>query len=157
MNPSIEEDVLQETMVRVLNSIDFFERRRTGSFRRWLRELAHSSWLQLHRERERQLAERNATAHGMNAWDGLTSKEGHDQLIEAFDAWATQELLELAMTRVRDRVCLETWTTYEMLAVELRSIEEVTEASGISTEQAYNRLFRVRRYLKQEYEALDAE
>lgn len=157
VDPVTEEDVLQETMVRVLNAIDFFERRRTGSFRLWLKTLAQSSWLELQRQKMRQMADRDTTDRGKMIWDGPTSKEGYDHLTELCDAWATQEILEMAAVRVRDRVGESTWMTYVMLVDAQRTIEQVTESFGISTKQAYNRLFRVRRYLKQEIETLDGE
>lgn len=157
VDPVTEEDVLQETMVRVLNTIDFFERRRTGSFRLWLKTLAHSSWSELQRQKMRQLANRDATDKGKVLWNGPTSKQGYDHLTELCDAWATQEILDMAAIRVRDRVGESTWMTYVMLAYGHRTIEQVTESIGISAEQAYNRLFRVRRYLKQEYDLLDGE
>lgn len=151
------EDVLQETILRVLAGIDFFDRRRTGSFRLWLKNLAQSSWIDLNRQNDRQLAKRHATDRGKSIWNGPTSKEGYDHLTELCDAWATQEILEMATVRVRDRVDESTWMTYVMLVDGQRTIEQVTESFGISTKQAYNRLFRVRRYLKQEIETLDAE
>lgn len=157
VDPVTEEDVLQETMMRVLSAIDFFERRRTGSFRVWLKNLAHSSWVELNRERQRQLALSSLSDRGKQLWQGPTSKAGYEHLAELCDAWATQEILEMAALRVRDRVGESTWTTYLMLAVEHRDIENVSLSAGITEYQAYNRLFRVRRYLKQEYESIDAE
>lgn len=157
VDPVTEEDVLQETMIRVLNAIDFFERRRTGSFRLWLRKLAHNSWVEINRERQRQLAMRRGSDRGRTLWDGPTSKAGFDHLADLCDVWATQEILEMAARRVRGRVSDDTWRTYSMLALDHRSIEQVTESTGISSEQAYNRFFRVRRLLKLEYDLLDAQ
>lgn len=151
-----EDDIFQETMIRVLNSIDFFERRRDGSFRLWLKTLAHSSWVELSRQQRRQLALRKAAPRCFSEWAGLTSKEGYDHLTELCDVWATQEIIDLAAERVRQRVDQSTWLTYELLASQNQSVAQVSEKLEVSHRQVYNRFFRVKQYLKLEYDQIDA-
>jgi len=43
VEPAIMEDVLQDTMIRILGDINGFEHERAGSVRTWIRTLAHSS------------------------------------------------------------------------------------------------------------------
>jgi RNA polymerase sigma factor (sigma-70 family) len=156
VDPATEEDVLQETMLRVLDAIDIFERRRQGSFRTWLRKLAHSSWVHLNRQKERQMALRPVDVNADAAWGRLISKAGEDHLTQLCDRWATQELLEMSARRVRRRVGEETWRIYAEIVENHRSVEDVRKECGLALDTIYNRVFRVRKLLRQEYEILDA-
>lgn len=155
IDPHTMEDVLQETMIRVMADLKHFEHGRNGSFRAWLRSLAHHSWSQLLKDAQRQMAQRGNVSGQPIDWQELPSQAAERHLLDLFDTLANQELLSLAQCRVRQRVDESTWRTYLMLSLENRSPDEVRDQMKITNTQLYNRIFRVRRMLKQELEQLD--
>ena len=155
VEPQSMDDVLQETILRVLGNLKSFEHRRHGSFRAWLKTLAHSSWKQLVADTTRQLAQREANPLRAAPWLQLESRLAEESLMLLFDEWATEEILNMAHSRVEQRTDPETWATYRMVVLEERPVESLIETSGIAAGTVYSRLFRVRRMLQEELAELD--
>lgn len=155
VEPQSMDDVLQETILRVLGNLKSFEHRRHGSFRAWLKTLAHSSWKQLLADTTRQLAQREADPQRSAPWVRLESRMAEESLMLLFDEWATEEILNMAHSRVEQRTDPETWATYRMVVLEERPVESLIETSGIAAGTVYSRLFRVRRMLQEELAELD--
>lgn len=155
VDPQTMDDVLQETIVRVLGNLNNFEHRRHGSFRAWLKTLAHSSWKQLVADTTRQLAQREADPNRAAHWLQLESHMAEESLLLLFDEWATEEIFNMALARVERRIDPDTWATYRQVALELRPVEAAMQALGISAGTIYSRLFRVRRMLQEEMALLD--
>lgn len=156
VDPAIMEDVLQDTMVRILGDINGFEHQRAGSFRTWIRTLAHSSWAQLVKNTERQLAQRKIKARHPAQVENLFSKVAERHLMDLFDELATSEIIETAYSSVRRIVDPETWETYNLINIQKQTVEEVMACQSITSTQVYNRIYRVRKYLKEEMEKLDS-
>jgi RNA polymerase sigma factor (sigma-70 family) len=156
VDPHTMEDVLQETLMRVLSDIKFFERRKHGSFRSWLKTLAHNSWSQLIIDTERQLAQRDIDPARVQNWGLLRTKSAEEHLMKLLDDLANKELLSMAHSRVRLRVDLQTWETYRGVVLEQSAIPDVAATLMIPASQIYSNIFRVRRMLKEELQELDS-
>jgi RNA polymerase sigma factor (sigma-70 family) len=156
VDPHTMEDVLQETLMRVLSDIKFFERRKHGSFRSWLKTLAHNSWSQLIIDTERQLAQRDIDPARVQNWGLLRTKSAEEHLMKLLDDLANKELLSMAHSRVRLRVDLQTWETYRGVVMEQSAIPDVAATLMIPASQIYSNIFRVRRMLKEELQELDS-
>lgn len=156
VDPHSMEDVLQETLLRVLSDIKFFERRKHGSFRAWLKTLAHNSWSQLIIDTERQLARRDIDPARVQNWALLRTKPAEEHLMKLLDALATKELLSMAHSRVRRRVDVQTWDAYRGVVMEQCAIPDVAASLMIPSSQIYSSIFRVRRMLKEELLQLDS-
>jgi RNA polymerase sigma-70 factor (ECF subfamily) len=150
VDPHSMEDVLQETLMRILGNIKSFERRQQGSFRAWLKTIAHSSWLQLAEDTARQLAQREADPQRASNWLRIQSKMAEESLLIIFDEWATEEVLNLASSRVRRRVDPETWDSFQRVVIKNESVKSLIDEMGCSGPTIYKRLFRVRRLLSEE-------
>jgi RNA polymerase sigma-70 factor (ECF subfamily) len=150
IEPSSMHDVLQETLLRVLGEIKFFERHRQGSFRAWLKALARNSWKQLVEDTERQLAQREVEPHRAQNWQRISSKLAENQLEMLFDAWATQEILEMASSQVRRRTSQEIWETYERVCLRKEPVATVAASMKIEAAQIYDRVSHVRKMIRQE-------
>lgn len=155
VDPQIMEDALQETMLRVLGNMKSFERQREGSFRAWLKTVAHSSWKELVSDSKRQLGQRDADPVLASQWIYNQSQLSEESLLMLFEEWATEEVLNLACSRVRRRVDPETWETYLRVTLENQSVESVIAQAGIPAGKVYSRLFRVRRMLEEEITDID--
>lgn len=155
IDPGMMEDVLQETMIRILGDIQGFEHQKRGSFRAWMRSLARNSWKQMLLDAERSAAKRKLDVPRAKQLGMLQSQAAENDLVELFDVMTTRELLEMAHSRVRLRVDSETWETYGLVAHQQKLIDEVVAMQKITITQVYNRLYRVRKLLKKEMEAID--
>ncbi len=155
VDPGIMEDVLQETMIRILGDIKRFEHQNSGSFRAWMSALAHNSWSQLNTDAERHLAMRRIDPRYAAELSHLRTPIAEDHLIGLFDVMATRELIDMAHSRVRTRVEPETWETYCLITLQNKEADEVLKIQQITTSQLYNRLYRVPSQLKSELEFLD--
>lgn len=150
VDPHSMEDVTQECMMRVLGNSKNFRHEKQGSFRAWLKCLAHRSWLQVQKDTERQLAQREADPARAQAWNSIGSGCAANHLMDLFDAWATEELLNRSMSRVRRRIHTETWETFENIFLKNEPVELVAQAKSISVVQVYNRVSHVRKLIRQE-------
>lgn len=155
VDPHTMEDLLQETLMRVLNNIKQFDRRNQGSFRAWLKTLARNSWNQLIIDAERQLAQRGADPRRVSQLLMLRTESAENHLYSLLDELATKELLSLAHSRVRRRVDQQTWETYQRVLIEETPVKNVVAALQIPASQVYSNLFRVRRMLREELEKLE--
>lgn len=156
VDPFEMEDVLQETLLRVLGNVRHFQRRRHGSFRAWLRTLAYNCWKQLAENAERQLALRGVDNSLNENWDRLKTRMAEDSLLKIFDAWAMEELLNMAHSRVRRRVEPETWECYRLFVLENEPIVAVTAAMNAEPQMIYARVFRVRRLVREDMERIES-
>ena len=156
VDPACMEDVLQETMVRILGDINRFEHQGSGSFRTWMRTLAHNSWSQLVKDTKRQMAQRQIKAIHPAQIDNLCTKLAERHLMDLFDELATSELIDTAYSYVRRKIDPETWETYFLVNFQNISVEDVMASQNINSTQVYNRIYRVRKLLKEEMEKLDS-
>lgn len=155
VDPAMMEDLLQETMIRILCDIKGFEHQKSGSFRAWMRVLARNSWNQLLLDGERGGAQRKFDLARAAEVGLLKSKRAKDNLLELFDMMATRELVDMAHSRVRLRVDADTWETYRLVTLQQKAADEVSLLQKINITQIYNRIYRVRKLLKEEMETLD--
>ena len=106
------EDVTQNVLADLARQMRTFEYQPSGRFRSWLRTIAHRAWCDL-------LAGRKTatTGSGDSAILGLLhSALARDDLLEYLDAECERELLELAMSQVRQRVEANTWEAFHLTA-----------------------------------------
>lgn len=155
VDPHSMEDVLQESMIRVLGDIKSFEHQRKGSFRAWLKVLARNSWLQLVEDSQRQLAQREVDPIRVRNWGLISSKIAANHLVELFNSWATEEVLALAMTRVRVRSTPDVWKTYERISIHNETVAQVAHDMNIQAVQVYDRVSHIRKLIRQELAAIE--
>jgi hypothetical protein len=67
-----------------------------------------------------------------------------------FDAWATQEILEMASSQVRRRTSQEIWETYERVCLRKEPVATVAASMKIEAAQIYDRVSHVRKMIRQE-------
>lgn len=150
VDPHSMEDVLQESMIRVLGDIKSFQHQRNGSFRAWLKILARNSWQQLVEDSKRQLAQREVDPIRVRNWGVLSSKLAESHLVELFNSWATEEVLALALNRARLRTTPDVWETYERISLKNEPVAEVAKGMNIQAVQVYDRVSHIRKLIRQE-------
>lgn len=155
VEPSTMEDVLQETMIRILGDIESFSHQRSGSFRAWMRALARNSWSQIITDTERQRSMLETDVEVFEKLEKLSSRLAKNHLIELFDAMATHEIIDLAHSRVRRQVDTDTWDTYSLITLQHKPVNEALALLKIDPTRLYNRVYRVRKLMKEEMDKLD--
>lgn len=149
IDPHSMDDVLQETLIRVLGDLKTFDRRHHGSFRAWLKSLARHSWTQLLEDTQRQLARREPDKVRSLNWTRISSQVAGDDLESLFDAWATQELLELAQSQVRQRTSEDVWQTYVRVCQCAEPVPQVAAGMNLQKVQVYDRVSHVRKMIRE--------
>ena len=157
VDPNDMEDVLQESMMRVLGDLKSFHHKQKGSFRAWLKSLAHNSWMQLIEDTQRQMAQRETDPVRARNWGLISTKIAANQLMELFDAWATEEVLILAIGHVRQRSMPEVWETYERISLNREPVAQVALVMKLQPVQVYDRVSHVRKLIRQELAELEGQ
>jgi RNA polymerase sigma-70 factor (ECF subfamily) len=146
------EDILQETLVRVLESVHRFDHRGSGTFRVWLKKVSRNCWLQSVRQaiyRNRQTRVRFDLASSLSESTMRTIDTQIDELIE-------REAFELAIRRARSECNDKSWEAYRLITFERLSGSQVAERLGISIDLAYKSKERFERQLNAQLLALES-
>jgi RNA polymerase sigma-70 factor (ECF subfamily) len=121
-------------------------------FRGWLKTVTHNAWLDFVASRRR--------THGQDVGRLAAIADSHDamadlerQMEQAFE----QELLELAMRRVEQRVRPTTWEAFRLTHVENLSGAEAAERLNMAVSQVFVAKHRVLKLVKGEVRGLKAE
>lgn len=154
VDPHAMEDVLQDSMMRILGNIESFHHYRHGSFRAWLKKVAYSSWKQLVEDTQRQLVQREVDPVRAQYCGLIRSEPAENHLMNLFNAWATEEVLNLAMARVRRRITSEVWITYDRVSFHNEPAAQVAQLMNITPVQVYDRVSHVRKLIRQELDEL---
>jgi len=105
-------DMTQTVLVKMAQHIGKFDRE-VGSFRAWLKTIAHHAWYDLINSRQHKVAKGGETLARR-----LDSEEARDDLTRQLEAAWDEELLQLASDRVRLRVHPNTWRAFELTGIE---------------------------------------
>lgn len=147
------QDVIQETLMTVVRKISHFRHQQGGSFRGWLKTIAHRCWIKVVEKADRHSPELRTDSGA--AFRALASATARDDLVRSFDEWARQEMLSLAMARVRRRVDPNTWEAFRLSSIERKSAVEVSQLLQMSAGAIYMATCRVRKMLKEEINRID--
>jgi RNA polymerase sigma factor (sigma-70 family) len=136
------EDIVQETLQRMLSGFWQFNRRRRGSFRAWLRRVARSATVDWLRKNPRM--------------DGPTARAvGHTvgmSLVQEYDT----DLMEIAIRKVQLEVNPSQWAMFEKVRVQGISPKEVAAEGGHTTFAVYKANQRIWQRLRQITQELDS-
>jgi RNA polymerase sigma factor (sigma-70 family) len=117
------DDLVQETLHRILAGFPKFYRRRPGSFRIWLRKITRSIIVDWFRSRKRHhLAP-------ISKIEEIVSKS----IVREFDL----EIYEMAIRKVRLEISPKHWDIFEMFRLKGAPIQKVSEKFGIGLEGIY--------------------
>jgi RNA polymerase sigma factor (sigma-70 family) len=143
-------DVTQETLLRLAKCLPTFEYNPDQRFRGWLRTVVQhclNDWCSA----RRQLASGSGDTGVLQRLESVPARE---QLVERIERQFDQELLQLAMQRVRGRVEPQTWLVFELLAIQELSGVEVARRTGLKIASAFATRSKVQRLLRTEIDSL---
>ena len=142
------DDLVQETLISVLSSLERFEHRGPGSFRSWMKTIARRCFSRLIKH-----AQRNP-AKGAIVLDGQL-EVANEKLVDQFEQEAQRELLSLSMEMTRRRVAPSTWQAFEMTVLQEIPGTEVAGLLGLGIGSVYMARCRVQRMISEVLAQLD--
>lgn len=145
------EDVSQEILLKLARKLRDFDYNPKGSFRGWLKTVAHHTWLDLIEGRKlaRPLADERA-------WELLQSLEAREDLVQKLGEAFDYELLEAAKVQVRLRVAPRTWEAFRLVAIDGQAVSEVAAKLRMQVAMVYVAKSKVQKMLQEEIQKLES-
>ena len=146
------QDITQMVMLRLVRHLPDFAYDPSRSFHGWLRTLTVHSWSDFIRDQARGV--RGAADPAVA--DRLDTVEARVDLVRHLEEIYDQELLELAMAEVRERVEPHTWEAFRLTAIEGVAAAEVAARLGIPVATVYRARHVVQEMLRKAVARLDS-
>jgi RNA polymerase sigma-70 factor (ECF subfamily) len=147
------QNVTQEVLLKLYQKLrSFTYNRAAGTFRAWLKTVAHHAW-QDYLDAQRRLGAKGAACSGVV--EALNAAPAGVDLAEALAAEFDLELLDEAKARVRLQVSDRDWLIFQELALHGRSGAEVAAEHGIAVATVFMIRSRVQQKLKDTVRALE--
>jgi RNA polymerase sigma factor (sigma-70 family) len=145
------QDVTQMVLLKLVRHLPDFAYDPSRSFRGWLRTLTAHSWSDFIRDQVRGVR----GAADPSVADRLDTVQARVDLVRHLEETYDQELLELAMADVRERVEEHTWEAFRLTAMEGLGAAEVAAALGIGVATVYRARYVVQAKLREAVATLD--
>lgn len=143
-----EDDILQDVLMAVAQSLPNWSPGMPGGFRCWLRTTTKHRILETLRKSQRfpiTVAQIQSLETELAQWEDPASR-----VAQQWDEEHDEYLLGRAMVRVRRRVDPKTWAVFEELWLKEKTPAQVASAMGISVGSVYSITARVMRLLREE-------
>ena len=151
LQESDAQDVTQDVLLKLNGLMARFVYDSSGSFRGWLKTLAHHAWRDLAAERRRSrlgVGDRSVSVL-------LESLQAGDDLVEQLDAEFRREVMDRAMERVRQRVSERTWDAFRLTALEQWTGKAAAERLEIKVARVYGARSAVKEMIREEVRKLE--
>jgi RNA polymerase sigma-70 factor (ECF subfamily) len=146
------QDVTQTVLLKLVEKMKSFDYDASRSFRGWLRTVARHAWSDYWDDRGRVVA-----TGGSQAAEMIGTAQAREDLMKRLEEEFDCEILEEAMSRVRQRVTPGTWRAFEMTALEGRPGAEVAKVLGMNVATVYVARSKVQKFLQEERCKLDGQ
>jgi RNA polymerase sigma-70 factor (ECF subfamily) len=145
------QDVAQDVLVKLHGLMATFSYDAAGSFRAWLKTLAHHAWRDLVADRRRAGIGTGDTRMAALLNDLAAGEDLAGDLQEEF----RRELLDRAMARVKARVPPHTWDAFRLTALEGASGAAAAAQLQMGTAQVYLARSKAKKRLQEEVRRLE--
>ncbi len=145
------EDVTQNVLARIVTAIQQFEYDPARTFRGWLRTITENAISDY--QSRRQVHERGSGDD--NVREMLSSLEAREDLLQRLEEEFDQELLEIAIEKVRVDVYPIYWQAYQLRIVDCWTPAEVADRLNIAVPTVYKAKHNVLTRLRHEIQILE--
>ena len=139
-------DVTQNVLLQLARQMKSYQYDSNGRFRSWLKTIAWRAWADYLSARKRNMALPGCLEQ-LAQLDTVAAK---DDLLQRIDDEADQEILEVALNRIKSRVQETTFQSFFLMAFEQLSGTQTAEQLGISVANAFAAKSRVDKMLSEE-------
>ncbi|MCA9066154.1 MAG: sigma-70 family RNA polymerase sigma factor [Planctomycetaceae bacterium] len=147
------EDLTQNVLLEISRCAQLAQFRREGRFRYWLKTIVYRSWCDLLKRLQRP----GGGSGDSQVLQLLHNVAARDNLLHRLDQEYRQEILELAMIEVRNRVQPHTFEAWRMMSLEHATGEATADALNMSTGAVFVAKSRVDRFMSETVRRLDAD
>jgi RNA polymerase sigma-70 factor (ECF subfamily) len=140
------EDLTQDILTKLTQKLRAFSYDPSGSFRGWLKTVAHRAWRDFNNSRRHTP---RAAGDGQ-VQELMLTVEAREHLVEKLEQAFDLELLETAKVRVRLRVAPHTWEAFRLVALEGLPVAEVATRVQLQVAMVYVARSKVQKMLKEE-------
>jgi RNA polymerase sigma-70 factor (ECF subfamily) len=147
------EDVTQDILLKLTQTLRTFAYDPSRSFRGWLKTVAHHAWRDFADSRRH--AQR-AAGDG-RAQELMLTLEAREDLVQKLEEAFDLELLEAAKVRVRLRVAPHTWEAFRLMALEGLPVAEVAARVHMQVAMVYVAKSKVQKMLQHEIGRLETD
>ena len=145
------EDVTQNILVKLTQTLGAFAYDPSRSFRSWLKTVAHHAWRDFEDSRRRV----QSVAGNRQVQEVMTTLEAREDLAQKLEEAFDLELLEAAKVRVRLRVAPHTWEAFRLTALEGLPVAEVAARVRLQVAMVYVAKSKVQKMLQEEIGKLE--
>jgi RNA polymerase sigma factor (sigma-70 family) len=145
------QDVTQNVLLRLTTKLPQFKYDPARSFRGWLKTLTHHAWHDFVTES----GYRNRGSGDTSILDQLQTVAAREDLTARVEAEFDKELLEVALTRARERVAATTWEAFKLAALDGVVPQEVADKLCVRVSQVYLAKHRVQKLVQEEIRVLE--
>ena len=145
------QDVAQDVLLKLHRLMSTFDYDAAGSFRAWLKTLAHHAWRDLVADRRRAGIGTGDTPIAALLNNHAAGEDLDADLQEEF----RRELLDQAMAWVRARVPSQTWDAFRLTALEGSSGAAAAAQLGMRIAQVYLARSKVKKRIQEEVQKLE--
>jgi len=141
------EDVAQDVITKLTEKMSNFQYDRSRCFRAWLKTITQHALSDL-------VASRHKAVGSLSTpiWETLEARADLERQIEEI---FNRELLELAISKVQERVAAPTWHAFRLTAFEGHSGAEASRLLQIPVASVFVAKHRVQKMLKEEIDKLE--
>jgi RNA polymerase sigma-70 factor (ECF subfamily) len=139
------QDVTQSVLLKLVEKMQSFDYDASRSFRGWLRTVARHAFSDFWEGRGRVVA-----TGGSQSAELIGSVQAREDLMKRLEEEFDYEILDEAMSRVRQRVTPSTWRAFEMTALEGSPGAEVAKVLGMNVATVYVARSKVQKFLQEE-------
>ena len=145
------EDVTQQVLLKLADTMRTFSYDPSKSFRAWLKTVTHHAWRDFVESRGRP----GGGSGDTRVLELLQTVQARDGLVHELDEEFSRDLLDEAMARVRLLVQPHTWQAFHLLAVEGRSGAEAAERRSMKVATVFVARSKVQKMLQEEVHKLE--
>jgi RNA polymerase sigma-70 factor (ECF subfamily) len=151
LQPADVDDVRQNVLLDLARQMSQFRYDPSGSFRGWLKTISYRAWCDFRDRRRRDVGTGDTAVLQL-----LQSVEAGDHFHRQFEEEWDRELLEAAMTAVRERVQAHTREAFRLMTQDDLSGAEVADRLGMKVGAVWVAKSKVQRMIHDEIRRLDA-
>lgn len=152
LQPADAEDVTQAVLLKLVKKMPEFRYDPTLSFRGWLKTVTRNVLSEYLAERKRDQASGDSDV--LRLLDNVAARES---LVQQLEAEFDQELLDIALRRVRERAPVQQWNAFELTALKGLSGAESAAQLGMLIATVYTSKSKVQKLVRDELRRLEGD